>query len=97
MRILRTHSMRIPSMAASTKKPRNLSLDDEAFSRGERYSKQHGTSISRLVGDFLRALPLDGPLGPTSPVVRRLLGVAAGKKGEGANHRAHILKKYGAR
>ncbi len=82
---------------ASTRKPRNLSLDDEAISRGERYSKQHGTSISRLVGDFLRSLPLDAPRGPTSPLVRRLVGVAAGKKGEAASHRVHLLRKYGAR
>ena len=40
------------------KRPKNLLLDPDAVARGERYSRLHGTNLSRLVGDFLHALPL---------------------------------------
>ncbi|MCC6929046.1 MAG: hypothetical protein IT359_08670 [Gemmatimonadaceae bacterium] len=82
-------------MTRSAKKPRNLTLDDEAMSRGEQYSRQHGTSVSRLVGDFLRALPLEPRRRSLSPAVRRLLGVAAGGDAERDAYRAHLDDKYG--
>jgi hypothetical protein len=39
------------------KGPKNLLLDDEALRRGEEYCEKHGTTLSRLVEDFLMALP----------------------------------------
>ncbi len=84
-------------MANTAKRPRNLTLDDEAMARGERYSRKHGTSISRLVGDFLRSLPLEPSPGALSPVVRRLLGVAAGEVVDEATYRSHLVRKYGKR
>lgn len=45
----------------------------DAVKRGERYGRLHGTNLSRLVSDFLRALPVDAPDDQAlSPVVRRL-------------------------
>jgi hypothetical protein len=44
------------SMAKSAK---SLYLDPELVERGEEYGRQHGTNLSQLVSDFLRALPLD--------------------------------------
>lgn len=96
MRIFRFTIMRIP-MPRSAKKPRNLTLDDDAMSRGERYSREHGTSISRLVGDFLRTLPIEPARGALSPAVRRLLGVAAGRSVDEAAYRTHLVRKYGGR
>lgn len=84
-------------MAHTVKKPRNLTLDDEAMARGERYSRKHGTSISRLVGDFLRSLPLEPSPAALSPAVRRLLGVAAGKDVDARTYRSHLVRKYGKR
>ena len=64
-----------------TKVAKNLSLEPDAIKRGERYGRLHGTNLSRLVSNFLRALPVDPPDDQTlSPVVRRLRGVAAGSK-----------------
>ena len=37
---------------------KNLLLDPDAVARGERYSRCHVTSLSRLVSDFLRSLRL---------------------------------------
>lgn len=84
-------------MAKSAKRPKNLSLAPDAIARGEQYSARHDTSLSQLVGDFLRALPLESDDTTLSPVVRRLRGVAVGKQANGSAHRSHLLKKYGAR
>ncbi len=46
-------------MAKARKAPKNLSLDPDAVARAERYSHRHGISVSQLVDDFLRSLPVD--------------------------------------
>ena len=98
MRIFPSYTMRIArTMSNAAKKPRNLTLDDEAMSRGQRYSQKHGTSISRLVGDFLRALPLEPSRRPLSPSVRRLLGVAVDAEVDRDTYRSHLLRKHGVR
>ena len=78
------------------KRPKNLLLDPDAVARGERYSRLHGTSLSRLVGDFLRALPLGAEQSTLTPAVRRLWGVAAGKVADREEHRQHLSRKYGS-
>jgi hypothetical protein len=83
-------------MAKLTKKPKNLSLEPDAIARGERFSQLHGTNLSRLVSDFLRALPLGTSKQPLSPVVRRLRGAAAKSKLDRATFREHLSRKYGA-
>lgn len=77
---------------------KNLSLEPDAVKRGERYGRLHGMNLSRLVSNFLRALPLDPPDDQTlSPVVRRLRGVAAGSKSDLTEYREHLHRKYGSR
>ena len=84
-------------MTKSNKTPKNLSLDPVAIARGERYSKLHGTSLSRLVDDFLRSLPVGRLSEPLSPVVQRLRGAASGGKTSAASYGNHLYKKYGRR
>ena len=84
-------------MGNVAKRPKNLLLDPDAVARGERYSERHGTSLSRLVGDFLRALPLDTPGTSLSPAVQRLWGVAARGQSSRDSYRAHLYKKYSGR
>ena len=82
-----------------TKRPTNLSLDLEAIARGERFSERHGTSLSRLVSTFLYSLPAD-EIEETidlSPAVRRLYGVAAGRKTDRESYRKHLTGKYASR
>ena len=88
--------------AKPKKRPKHLSLSPEAIAHGEAYSRQHGTRLSKLVGDFLRALPLGGePARKLSPAVRRLYGVAVGARaGAPAGidaYRDHLHRKYGGR
>lgn len=80
------------------RKPKNLSLEPDAIRRGERYGRLHGTSLSRLVNDFLRSLPLGPqPARALSPIVRRLRGVAAGGRTDRKAYREHLYRKYGGR
>lgn len=79
------------------KRPKNLLLEPDAIDRAERYGRLHGTSLSRLVSNFLRSLPLGAPAASElSPVVRRLRGVAAGRTDRKA-YREHWYRKYGGR
>ena len=78
-------------MARITKR---LSLDFEAVERGERYAELHGTSLSRLVSDFLSRLPVDEDEPDLTPTVRRLLGVARGDTDEN-DYCEYLFRKYG--
>jgi hypothetical protein len=76
----------------------NLSLEPDAIERGQRYGRLHGKTLSQLVNDFLRALPLE-PVNQRelSPLVRRLRGVAAGGQTDREDYREHLARKYGER
>jgi len=79
------------------KRPKNLLLDPDAVARGERYSRRHRTNLSRLVGDFLRSLPLGADESALTPAVRRLWGVARGRADGREAYRQHLARKYGGR
>lgn len=83
---------------------KNLSLDTIAVGRGERYSELHHTNLSRLVSDFLARLPLDEATRQLSPIVGRLLGIAAPREAEHMKddphtdaYHEHVWAKYGQR
>ncbi|HSY48854.1 MAG TPA: DUF6364 family protein [Thermoanaerobaculia bacterium] len=77
------------------KQSKNLSLDPEAVTRGERYSEMHETNVSQLVNRFLSSLPIDDEAESThSPAVRRLLGIASGEN-DLKQYRQHLVEKYG--
>jgi hypothetical protein len=83
--------------ANSANRPKNLSLDAEALERGEEYGRRHGVALSHLVGEFLRALPLDAPEHELTPVVQRLYGVATEGGATRDDYREHLYRKYGRR
>ena len=73
----------------------NLTVDGDALERGRRYGRRHGLSLSRLVTDFLRTLPVEDIAGePLPPAVRRLLGAGLGG-GDREDYRRHLEEKYG--
>ncbi len=71
---------------------KNLTLDPEAVERGERFGRKRGTTISRIVSDFLSGLPEESD-DVLAPAVGRLLGLAKGKGDERSYHR-YLEKKY---
>lgn len=76
-----------------------LRLDAEAVAAGERYSAEHGTTLSDLVSEFLRRLPTDAsddaPPDIVSPAVRRLYGIAAGSDLGITDYHEYLWRKYG--
>jgi hypothetical protein len=77
------------------KQSKNLSLDPEAVSRGERYSELHETNVSQLVNRFLSSLPLDDESEVhLTPAVSRLLGIASDKDAV-KHYRQYLIEKYG--
>ena len=73
-----------------------LSLDTSSIERARAYCEMRGTSISRLVDDFLAALPMEALDRSTlSPTVRRLLGIAATQENVSLDdYGAHLEEKY---
>jgi hypothetical protein len=57
------------------KRPKNLLLDAFALSDAEEWCRRNGTTLSRLVEDYMRALPVPWH-DATSPIVQRLRGAA---------------------
>ena len=58
------------------KRPKNLLLSAEALNHGEEYAGRHGTTLSRLVEDYLLSLPalMESPYRIKSVVVAELYG-----------------------
>jgi hypothetical protein len=69
-----------------------LLIEKSAAQRAKRYSKRHGTSVSRLVSQMIEALPDESDDGLT-PGVRRLIGVLP-KGASLEEYRRHLRKKY---
>ena len=69
-----------------------LSIEADAVRRAKRYARTHGTSLSRMVGQFLAVVSevSDGPA--RSPGLRRLRGVI--KTGNREDYRRHLREKY---
>lgn len=77
------------------KRSLNLYLDEGSIARAERYSQRHGTSVSKLVDEFLSHLPEEEEGKPElTPTVQRLVGVARGGV-DREDYRKHLLEKYG--
>lgn len=79
-----------------------MRMDPEVIEHGVAFARQHGTTLSRLVSDFLSALPLQASAHQVSLAVQRLLGAALPADGDarGAgtlDHHDHLATKYGSR
>lgn len=86
---------------ARARRAHNLTLTDEAATRGERYAERAGVSLSRLVEKLLLALPAgestDEPeLSPTVAHLRRLLAHADKPVDWRGEYRKHLEKKHAA-
>lgn len=78
------------------KRPKNLLLDIAALNRGEDYCKRHGTTLSRLVEDFLLALPereIERMEEVKSPIVQRMLDSSRFGRSEVDTYRDFIFRK----
>ena len=70
-----------------------LSVDPAVVAAAKRYAAEAGTSVSRLVEDYLSAIVAE-PLPATEPpVLARLRGSLQGH--DLADYRDHLVRKYG--
>ena len=73
-----------------------LSVDEAVVARAKRYATRRGTSVSRLVEQYLhllsRARP--NPDEQSPPVLTRLRGVLKGASGGAADYRRYLERKY---
>ena len=76
------------------RRPKNLLLDAEALGIGEGYCELHRTTLSRLVEDYLRALPPRWPFQARSPIVQRLRAAIAFAEPSSDTYRDYV---YGMR
>ncbi len=73
-----------------------LSVDDTIIRRAKRYAKARGTSVSRLVEQFLSLVPNerpgDGPSDAAPPILRRLRGSLKGVETD--DYLRYLERKY---
>lgn len=74
-----------------------LTVDEEVIARAHRYGAAHGTSVSRLVGEYLESLTDPDAIDGASygPTVRRLFGILP-RTVTLEDHREHLDEKYGS-
>jgi hypothetical protein len=73
-----------------------LSVDGAVVARAKRYASTRGTSVSRLVEEYLEMLSERPPDSgsPVTPVLRRLRAELKGVSGDVADYRRHLERKY---
>ena len=69
-----------------------LLVDKHVIERAKRFSRQHNTSVSRLVASFLEGLGTEEETVPT-PVVRCLTGVLPPEVST-VDHGEHLRRKH---
>lgn len=79
----------------SRKRPKNLLLDSQTVAEAERYARSHGTTLSRMVEDYLRTLPGPDQAGylVQSPIVSELYGRAV-TTAKDAEQQREFLKRW---
>jgi hypothetical protein len=73
-----------------------LSVDGAVVARAKRYARTRGTSVSRLVEEYLEMLserPSDSRQAVT-PVLRRLRAELKGVSADVADYRRYLERKY---
>lgn len=69
-----------------------LSVDESVIRAAKTYAAERGTSVSRLVEDFLSAVATDPAPGRVTPVLTRLRGSLRGVDRQ--DHRDALVDKY---
>ncbi|MBI4876490.1 MAG: toxin-antitoxin system protein [Acidobacteria bacterium] len=69
-----------------------LSVDESVVSRAKSYARRRGTSVSKLVENYLKTLAAPAESGEDPPILRSLRGIL--KKGDREAYRKHLADKY---
>lgn len=69
-----------------------LSVDEKVVKRAKLFAEKRGTSVSRLVEQYLDLLARPPKTEDDTPVLRQLRGIL--KKGDREDYRRHLVEKY---
>jgi len=67
----------------------------DVLERAKDYAREHQTSLTRLVSEYLRQLPVENDLLVDAPIVRRLSGLLSGDQSM-EDYQRYLEKKYGS-
>lgn len=72
-----------------------LSVDEVVAARAKRYASRRGTSVSRLVEQYLDLVSQPADLSePVTPILRRLRAEMKGTSADVAAYRRYLERKY---
>jgi len=72
-----------------------LSVEESVVGRAKEYAAARGTSVSRLVEDYLSLIAEDATQHKAAtPVLARWRGTLEGSRADGRDHRRYLQKKY---
>jgi hypothetical protein len=71
-----------------------LSVDEKVVKVAKRYAAQRGTSVSRLVEEYLAVLCREVDAANATPVLARLQGLLKGSRLDERDYRRHLREKY---
>jgi hypothetical protein len=69
-----------------------LSVDEKVVERAKRFAEKRGTSVSRLVEQFLDILARPPVPEDDTPMLRQLRGVL--RRGKRKDYQRHLVEKY---
>jgi GTP1/Obg family GTP-binding protein len=71
-----------------------LSVDEEVVTRAKRFAADHGTSVSKMVQEYLSSLEAAPELENLPPVTRSLVGILKNSDVDIEDYRRHLFEKY---
>jgi hypothetical protein len=71
-----------------------LSVDAKVVKVAKRYAAQRGTSVSRLVEEYLAVVSRGGDAGENTPILTRVQGLLKGRRLNERDYRRHLREKY---
>lgn len=79
----------------SEKTKLTVRVDEKWVEAAKEYAREHNTSLSRLVSEFLRTIAKDQGGFDSGPVLKRLAGILPHDVSR-EEHREHLAQKHGS-
>jgi len=71
-----------------------LSVDEKVVKVAKRYAAKRGTSVSRLVEEYLAVLSRKPGADDDAPILARVHGLLKGSRLDERDYRKHLREKY---
>jgi uncharacterized protein DUF6364 len=71
-----------------------LSVNEEVVEGAKRYAEQRGTSVSRLVEEYLAVVSRSAAVPDEPPILARVRGLLKGSRLDERDYRRHLRERY---